>query len=234
MQIVDGEDPSRNVLPTIEAEGSTGSGLWGVSAGGLPQGKWMLFIICKEGLRAPPELTPLVLGGSAGPVVIAPALFTQVRVQIVDADSGTPIPGAELWVQEGLSWEHSKTSDTGVFEGIPLSQAQSASLLGRARAYALTQPNRVATSEEIDLVLRLEHGWRSRVYVVDLANRQLAEGINVHIDGESAGQTDAQGALWFDREGRPKRIEVGRDQAGVQVKIDPFEMGQAENTDTPG
>ncbi|MEO0660913.1 MAG: hypothetical protein AAFZ87_05195, partial [Planctomycetota bacterium] len=53
-------------------------------------------------------------------------------------------------------------------------------------------------------------------------------------DGQRAGLTDERGELWFEPEDAPKSIVVGGDQAGLEVLIDPFELGMGDTLMTPG
>ena len=51
----------------------------------------------------------------------------------------------------------------------------------------------------------------------------LVEGIEILVDGESRGQTNEYGLLWFEGEGPPAMIQLGAGAEDLEVTLSPFD-----------
>ena len=81
--------------------------------------------------------------------------------------------------------------------------------------------------------VRLEPGWGKRFVVTHDGNEPLP-GVEVRIDGESAGRTDSTGSLFVERAAKPARLEFVLEGWHVTWgRVDPSDPGFDHGLESP-
>ncbi|MEL6714734.1 MAG: hypothetical protein AAFP86_13210, partial [Planctomycetota bacterium] len=138
-----------------------------------------------------------------------------------------------VWVFDGLIGD-SPDGEDGTFEDVVLTGSAEASVFAQADGHALVRFTLSAEDAGNEVTLALPAGRRTRVFIIDMARQSGAEGVDVVIDGQPAGLTDELGELWFEQDEAPTSIVVGGEDDGLDVLIDPFELGMGDTLMTPG
>ncbi|MEM9802922.1 MAG: hypothetical protein AAGA20_21535, partial [Planctomycetota bacterium] len=230
--VTDAADSDRRLRARIERLDARGSKTWRTVVDALPPGQWDVVMLGPRSERIDPPIVRLVHGGTAGPFVLTPARRRTVEVRVVDAATGEALRSARAWSLEGVRSETLHGGRNGIFRSVDLSAEAPAALFAEAAGYRLQQIDFEPMTSPDVVEFRMEKGWVGRVVVFD--SMGFAAGVPVDVDGRRRGRTDAQGALWFEGDGPPKRIEVGGGHDDIEVVRDPFEGGYGGSLGSPG
>ncbi|MEQ1891879.1 MAG: carboxypeptidase-like regulatory domain-containing protein, partial [Planctomycetota bacterium] len=130
------------------------------------------------------------------------------RVLAARTDAPLESPWTIVWMGDpaadrrlDTNWESG--TYLGVPEGVPMRWLVSAPdcrpVWGDETAFTSEGATRVAE-------VRLEPGWGQR-FVVTHGGKEPLPGVEVRIDGESAGRTDSNGVLFVERDAKPATLE---------------------------
>lgn len=213
--------------PRPERALSLGPDMWTVPLGAVPSSGWMMAFKPKEGF----EVDHLAVSvDETGPTprirVSRSAAPVSVDLVAVDAGSGERLLFTRAVHIDGMDFNSVHLDADGGFDPITVSATRGSAFLLRKDGYELTESRFEPGRDDSTHRVRLEKGWRNRVVVVDASNMSFLPGVSVHIDGELAGSTGNDGALWFSGDGPPKLIEVAVESKHLEVAMSPFERAE--------
>lgn len=157
------------------------------------------------------------------------------RVLAARTDAPIESPWTAAWMGDPATdrrlddnWESG--TYLGVPEGVPIRWLVSAPgcrpVWGDETAFTSEGATRVAE-------VRLEPGWGKRFVVTHDGNEPLP-GVEVRIDGESAGRTDSTGSLFVERAAKPARLEFVLEGWHVTWgRVDPSDPGFDHGLESP-
>jgi hypothetical protein len=174
------------------------------------------------GVRFEPSMVKLAPDAPTATMVALPqGPLVTVEMLVVDAESGEPIPGAEIgWSSRGVSYWMLATGDDGI-ERMSDTPAETESHgFVRAPGYRMSVARIVPERDGTSLRVPLERGWSNFVRVLAMDGFANVPEIEVLVDGVSVGKTDENGLIRIEGDGPPELIELG---AGAPpVLMSPF------------
>ena len=217
--------------------------LWTVTVGGLSDDKWMLCLAPQPGFQVTPMLAPLVPGGAPSKVTVTRIADTiPVTLHLVDPESGEPIMDAQACHIDGLTAfpvEENKDPLAG-FGPHPTPSDHSSRFLVNAPGYKLTewifdpaQAKLESGADSAQHVIRLERGWRSRVFVIDVSTQSTVPGVSVHVNGKHVGETDSDGCYWITGAQLPTELAVARLNEDLEVVLNSFDALEGQESPSP-
>jgi hypothetical protein len=179
----------------------------------VTEGDWFLYVHCHNGFEFPESVT-VVRAELARVEIVLDDPSMDVRVEIVEAESGQPCTEAEF------AWEcgNERETESGAsvklthLPDAPESFSWIASAPGRQLALGtgLDFERTVRADGGVELARRvaLAPGFSRRVCVRKRGDGAPLEGAEILCDGELAGVSGADGAFVLRRETKPERIAI--------------------------
>ncbi len=155
----------------------------------------------------------------------------------IDARTGAPIE--EIWniVWQGDPLEDLRLDDdweTELYEEVP--EGVPLKWVVRAEGYRLARGDErdIRTEAHHRVVeAKLERGW-GQIFKVTTREPEPIEGVELVVDGESFGRTDAQGMIWINLDTKPGSLEFRyKDWIVTWGCVDPNEDGFGWGPETP-
>jgi hypothetical protein len=224
--IIDPHDLLRGFMQwPIRVEGDP-PGWWRLELAALPEQRWN--VVPLEGMVTirwePPRATVAI--GETPPVLVARPAAEKVgiRITVVDALSGEPIPDAEAALNTGgLSYLMLRADAAGQMASTRVPSDLESHAFVRAPGYGAQALRFVPETDGTRFEVALERGWRAVVRVLRTEDFSMVEGIEILVEGESRGRTDEHGLLWIEGEGPPTLIRLGAGTEDLEVTMSPFE-----------
>ncbi|MEM9378973.1 MAG: hypothetical protein AAGB93_03410, partial [Planctomycetota bacterium] len=216
------DDPLTRVVQRLAPDTARGPGHWRLDVKGLADAEWNL--VALQGLsevRCEPRHVRITRG-TTPPVLIASRApcDAAIAVTAVDADTGEPLPSAEAALSHvDPTWRILRANDDGTMRANRQPSDRELVVLARAPGYRMTRlrilPERDGRRHEV----ALRHGWSSVVHVLHSGSYEPIEGVEVVVDGTSAGWTDAGGIVEIEGAGPPGSIALGGGASELEVTL---------------
>lgn len=209
---------------------SLGEGRWRLELDGLPAGRWSIYAPeGRTGMRWEPEVAEVIPGEPAPRFTARPLGQTgPIAVEVVDAATGELIPGAEVALNTGgLMYMilPDQKDEPVISTDVPMDAT--VHLLVGAPGYRIRGERFTPAEDGTRRRVELEVGWGAVVRVMESTGSRWLEGVEVHVDGTTAGRTDTNGEVWIEGDGPPTSIELAGLPEGYQVLRAP-ELGSTD------
>ena len=213
LHLIDVDRDTRHTSLTPERSESAPSTLWRASLGALPDGNWLGLLRPKDGYRVVPSIVEVGPNRPNARVTVEPVVTRTIELHVSDAETGRPIQTAIAMLVDGMDLHRLDRESEGRQITGSAPSDRDVTVLLRAPGFEMVDLRIARGHQDVERDVQLRPGWRNCVRVAQAATTEPVGGISVHVDGEFAGTTDADGVLWIVGAGPPGRIEVGLDDA---------------------